>query len=313
VARLIISVEGQSLSKADKRRLVSPLVVGVILFARNYANPEQLLELTHSIKACCAELLIFVDQEGGRVQRFQDGFTRLPAAKDWEEKYQQDPERALCDLSKSAKTMLAELRACGVDISLVPCLDTDRGRNAVIGDRSFSSDPDRIVQLARASIRALKEEGMPVTGKHFPGHGYVSLDSHLAMPVDERSWEVIKQSDAKPFIALLPELDLVMPAHIAFPAVDRLPVTFSRVWLQDILRGELGFRGCIVSDCLSMVGAAQLFPDVVERVNAAHEAGCDILHLCNSDSEVDELMDRQDELIASSALHCHRILELNAV
>ena len=296
MTKLVISVEGQTLSESDKRRLSSPFVVGVILFTRNYESPEQMNALVRALRACSQNLQIVVDQEGGRVQRFREGFTELPAAQAWEAAYHQDAEKAYQELQASAKTMLAELRAYDIDISLVPCLDTDRGRSSVIGDRSFSSDPELVSALGRAYIQALKAEGMPVTGKHFPGHGYVSADSHLSMPVDERSWDEVKQADAKPFIELLPELDQLMPAHILFPSVDSLPVTFSRVWLQDILRRELDYKGLVVSDCLSMAGAAEIFPDVVERVNAAHAAGCDILHFCNSDSAIDEILERQNEL-----------------
>jgi beta-N-acetylhexosaminidase len=226
-----------------------------------------------------------------------EGFTRLPPAKNFELQYLQNPKSATKALMDSAKIMFAEIRSCGIDMSLVPCLDIDWGNSEIIGDRSFSSDPELVCLLSKAYVKALKDEGMPVTGKHFPGHGYVSLDSHLSLPVDERSWEEIKKTDAKPYIELIKELDIIMTAHIIFPAIDALPVTFSKIWLQTILRQEMGFQGIIVSDCLTMIGASELYPDIVERFNAAHNAGCDWMFLCNSDSDVDELMDRESELM----------------
>lgn len=312
MAQLIISVDGLELTEADKIRLRSPLVAGVILFTRNYRDKTQLTELTAAIKACSPDLLICVDQEGGRVQRFVDGFTVLPPGKSWESQYRANAEQATRDLQACAQTMLTEIRACGVDMSLVPCLDIDWGNSEIIGDRSFSSDPGQVTALAGIYIDALKADGMPVTGKHFPGHGYVTLDSHLGMPVDERSWNEIKATDAKPYQQLIDKLDLIMTAHIAFPAVDERPVTFSHRWLQSILRDELGYQGVIVSDCLTMIGAAELYPDIVERVNVAHDAGCDLLFLCNSDALVDELLGRKSELNSLNAQSKQRVENLQA-
>lgn len=307
---LIISIEGQELSDADCMRLSSPLVAGVILFTRNYKDHQQLQELTRAIKSCAPHLFICVDHEGGRIQRFREGYSELPPAKTWESRYQENAEQALAAMAESARTMLAEIRADGLDMSLVPCLDIDWGNSEIIGDRSFSSDPASVTFLAQVYVRTLKTQGMPVTGKHFPGHGYASLDSHLAMPIDERDWETIKASDALPYRAMINELDLIMPAHITYPKVDELPVTFSKTWLQEILRGELGYGGIIVSDCLTMVGAAKLYHDIVERVNKATQAGCDLVFLCNSDALVDELMARQQELLEQPEESRNRVQKL---
>lgn len=308
--QLIISVEGATLTEADKARLGSPLVAGLILFTKNYETPKQLKALTDSIKAISSDLFIWVDQEGGRVQRFQAGFTQLPPLQSWEAAYADNPEQAITDLQASAKTMWSELKPYGIDMSLVPCLDLDWGHNQVIGDRSFSADPEMVCTLAKPYIEALQQAGMTVTGKHFPGHGYVDLDSHLDMPVDNRSWDEIKKTDAVPFLRLASMLDCIMPAHIAFPAVDELPVTFSKRWLQDILRAEIGYQGVIMSDCLSMVGAARLYDNIVDRVNAANVAGCDLTLLCNSDDVVDELLSLSDQLIPSSKESLERLAKL---
>jgi beta-N-acetylhexosaminidase len=298
--QLIISVEGFTLTEADQVRLQSPFVAGVILFAKNYRDKEQLKKLTASIKACSSDLLICVDQEGGRVQRFIDGFTKLPAPSTWEYQFIENKEVTRQLIEKSAETLVTEIRACGVDMSLVPCLDVNFGKSEVIGDRSFSRDPDMLSRLAHIYIDAIHLHGMPVTGKHFPGHGYVALDSHLTMPIDDRSWDEIVRTDCKPYRDLANQLDLVMTAHILFKSVDHKPVTFSRKWLKEILREKFGYQGIIISDCLTMKGASEWCADIVERVNQAHEAGCDLLLLCNADHLVDELLRRKCELNALS-------------
>ena len=311
MAALIISVDGLELSAGDRQRLSSSVVVGVILFAYNYSNPTQLAALTASIKAIRKDLLISVDHEGGRVQRFVEGFTAIPAANSWQKPYASDQVRTLRQLADSATTMIEDLRDCGVDMSFTPCLDLDWGKSTVIQSRSFAADPALVSTLARSYIAALKAVGMPVTAKHFPGHGYVRADSHEQQPIDPRSWGDIKQSDAVPFIDLMCELDLLMPAHIVYPEVDDQPVTFSSVWLQDILRDELGYTGLVITDDLSMVGASIAFPDIVERINAAINAGCDLTLLCHEPASVNEILRRETELVALSDATSEKITALS--
>ncbi|WP_180682414.1 beta-N-acetylhexosaminidase [Tepidicella baoligensis] len=307
-APLIIDVAGTRLSKADKRRLSHPLVGGVILFARNWDNREQLTKLCKQIKKVRADLLICVDHEGGRVQRFRtDGFTHLPPMRVLGELWfagqpGQESEAALaaCNTATAAGYVLgAELRACGVDFSFTPVLDLDHGGSSVIGDRAFARDARVTTLLAQALMHGLMQAGMRNCGKHFPGHGYVKADSHVDIPVDDRPLQAILADDAAPYGWLNASLSSVMPAHVIYPQVDSRPAGFSSRWLNDILRGQLGFTGAVFSDDLSMAGARQIDGREVSYTEAAItalQAGCDLVLLCNqcieNDGEpIDDLID----------------------
>ena len=321
-APLILDVAGTELTAADRRRLAHPLTGGVILFARNWSNRAQLLQLTAAIKAVRDDLLICVDHEGGRVQRFRtDGFTHLPPMRALGDMWMDDGKgakavpgsgalRAINAATAAGYVLGTELRACGVDFSFTPVLDLDwtdeaptpapalaapRGgseslgrpgtsRSGVIGDRSFHRDPRVVALLAKSLMHGLLQAGMANCGKHFPGHGFAAADSHVAMPVDERSLAAILADDAAPYPWLAQVLTSVMPAHIVYPEVDSRPAGFSARWLQDILRGQLGFDGVIFSDDLSMEGARVIDGAPVSYTAAALaalHAGCDAVLLCN--------------------------------
>jgi len=283
---LMVDVEGLSLTDADKRRLQHPLVGGVILFSRNYKDPVQLSALTQEISQLRhPPLPITVDHEGGRVQRFREGFTRLPAMRVLGELFAKDPIAAEDAAAAVGLVLASELRAHGVDFSFTPVLDLDWGRSGVIGDRSFSRDPQIVARLAAALIRGLAKGGMGACGKHFPGHGWVEADSHVAIPVDERSMAEI-ETDMQPYHELA--LDAVMPAHVIYPVLDDRPAGFSPRWLGK-LRLECQFDGIIFSDDLSMEGAS-VAGSIVDRANAAWDAGCDVLLVCNKPDFVDELL-----------------------
>ena len=309
-APLIIDVAGTQLSADDRRRLAHPLVGGVILFARNWQDRAQLLALTAAIKAVRPDLLICVDHEGGRVQRFRtDGFTHIPPMRAFGELWMNDGKagqgsgalRAMEAATAAGYVLGSELRACGVDFSFTPVLDLDWGESGVIGDRAFHRDPRVVAMLARALMQGLLQAGMANCGKHFPGHGFVRADSHTEIPVDRRSLKAILQDDAAPYPWLSTVLTSVMPAHVIYPKVDGRPAGFSARWLQDILRGRLRFDGAIFSDDLSMEGARRIDGQVVGYTDAgvaALNAGCDLVLLCNQ-----SLGDGQavDELIAGLA------------
>lgn len=309
-APLIIDVAGTQLSADDRRRLAHPLVGGVILFARNWQDRAQLLALTAAIKAVRHDLLVCVDHEGGRVQRFRtDGFTHIPPMRALGELWMNDGKagpgsgalRAMDAATAAGYVLGSELRACGVDFSFTPVLDLDWGESGVIGDRAFHRDPRVVAMLARALMQGLLQAGMANCGKHFPGHGFVRADSHTEIPVDRRSLKAILADDAAPYPWLSTVLTSVMPAHVIYPKVDGRPAGFSAKWLQDILRGRLRFDGAIFSDDLSMEGARRIDGQVVSYTDAgvaALNAGCDLLLLCNQ-----SLGDGQavDELIAGLA------------
>ncbi|SBT04317.1 Beta-hexosaminidase [Candidatus Accumulibacter aalborgensis] len=283
---LMIDVAGLALSTVESQQLCHPLVGGLILFARNYDSPEQLGRLTESVHALRSPpLLIAIDHEGGRVQRCRDGFTRLPPMRRLGELWERDPEAALAVARAVAHVLAAELRACGVDLSFTPVLDLDWARSSVIGDRSLHGDPAVVVELAQALIDGLRSAGMAACGKHFPGHGWVEADSHVDLPVDERSLDELAP-DLEPYRRL--SLDAVMPAHVIYRQVDPRPAGFSPVWIR-LLRDELGFDGVIFSDDLSMA-AAGVAGGIVERCTAAWDAGCDLLLVCNSPDAVGELL-----------------------
>ena len=288
---VMLDVLGKRLTAEDEARLRHPLVGGVILFARNYESPSQLSELTASIHALrTPPLLIAVDHEGGRVQRFREGFTKIPAMRELGKIYDDHPKRAKHLAQQVGFVLASELRACGVDFSFTPVLDVDYGASSVIGDRAFHAEPQAIADLAHSLLMGLKQAGMPTVGKHFPGHGFVCADSHLEIPVDERSYTDIELCDLIPFRQMVNfGLTAVMPAHVIYPKIDSRPAGFSKIWLKDILRGELGFEGCIFSDDLSMEGAT-VAGGIVQRAEAALNAGCDMVLVCNKPDSADELL-----------------------
>ena len=289
---VVLDVAGQALSEEDRRRLRHPLVGGVILFARNYATPEQVAALTAEIRALRApQLLISVDHEGGRVQRFrQGGYTALPAMASLGRLWDKDQKQARAAARAAGMLIGAEVAASGVDLSFTPVLDLAYGHSTAIGDRAFHRDPEAVAALAGEVMQGLKALGMAAVGKHFPGHGHVVADSHLEVPVDERSFEAIDAADLLPYRRLIPlGLNAVMPAHVIYPAVDARPAGFSAVWLQEVLRGTLQFRGVIFSDDLSMEGAS-VAGGIVERATAALAAGCDLVLACNRPDAADELL-----------------------
>jgi beta-N-acetylhexosaminidase len=280
------------LTVEEKELLRHPLVGGVILFARNFQSPKQLLALTSEIRALRQpELLIAVDHEGGRVQRFQEGFTRIPPMRLLGERREADagPAKALAE--GVGYVIAAELRSHGIDFSFAPVLDVDFGASSIIGDRAFSDEPAAIAELAGALVAGLAAGGMASVGKHFPGHGYVKADSHVDVPVDERELGEIEAADLLPYRELIKRgLDGIMPAHVIYPKVDKRPAGFSPVWLKELLRGRLGFDGMIFSDDLSMEGAS-VAGGVVQRAEAALAAGCDMVLVCNAPQAASEVLD----------------------
>ncbi len=288
---VMLDLAGVELSAAESELLRHPLVGGVILFSRNYRSPRQLRELTAAIRCLRKpELLVAVDHEGGRVQRFQEGFSRIPPMRRLGEAWDRDRAAACTAAGDIAYVLASELLACGVDFSFTPVLDVDFGASGVIGDRAFHSDPEAIAQLSVALIAGLRAAGMASVGKHFPGHGHVRADSHLAVPVDARSFADIEAADLVPYRALIRHgLAAVMPAHVIYPQVDAHPAGFSSKWLRQILRGQLGFAGMIFSDDLSMEGAS-VAGGVVQRAHAALAAGCDMVLLCNAPESAAELL-----------------------
>ena len=287
---IMLDLAGTELQEDEKELLMHPYVGGVIYFARNYESPEQIKALSDAIRALRCDLLIAVDQEGGRVQRFQQGFTRLPSMQTFLPLYRKNAQACLAMVQNCGWLMASELLAVGVDFSFAPVLDVDDQQCAVIADRSFSPKPDEVTALAGAWIKGMREAGMATTGKHFPGHGSVSLDSHLTQPIDEREFVDIARHDLIPFVELLSTLNAVMPAHIVFPRVDAdNTVGFSAYWLQKILRGDFGFDGVIFSDDLSMKGAHSVGGYVL-RAQHALKAGCDMVLVCNNRDGVLELL-----------------------
>ncbi len=286
---VMLDVVGTTLTVDDIRRIRHPLTGGVILFARNYANRQQLTALTTAIHAERPGILIAVDHEGGRVQRFKtDGFTRLPAMRTLGQLWEHDVLQATKLATAIGFVLAAELRACGVDLSFTPVLDLDFGESSVIGDRAFHRDPRVVTLLAKSLNHGLALAGMANCGKHFPGHGYVQADSHIAIPVDERSLETIMTEDVPPYQWLDMSLAAVMPAHVIYSKVDRHPAGFSKKWLR-ILRKDIGFQGVIFSDDLSMEGAS-VAGSVTEGAQAALQAGCDMVLICNAPHKADELL-----------------------
>lgn len=277
----MLDVQGTALTDDDVRRLSHPMTGGVILFARHFESRAQLVGLTDAIRAVRDDLLIAVDHEGGRVQRFRtDGFTVLPAMRRLGELWDKDVLRATKVATATGYVLAAELRACGIDMSFTPVLDLDYGRSQVIGDRAFHRDPRVVALLAKSLNHGLALAGMSNCGKHFPGHGFAAADSHVALPVDDRPLDAILRDDAAPYGWLGMALASVIPAHVIYSQVDAKPAGFSRIWLEDILRGKLRFAGAILSDDLSME-AARAGGTLTEAATAALAAGCDMVLICN--------------------------------
>lgn len=317
---ITLDVVGHELNAEDRRRILHPLTGGVILFGRNFSTRKQLTKLTADIKKLRQDVLISIDHEGGRVQRAKtDGFTHLPAMRKlgelWLAKTKSSHAAESAALAMAAATacgyvLAAELRACGVDFSFTPVLDLDFGRSGVIGDRSFSRDPQIVFALAKSLNEGLRLAGMANCGKHFPGHGWAEADSHIAIPVDERTLTEILNDDAKPYDWLDLSLASVMPAHVIYPKVDKNPAGFSKIWLHSILRQELGFEGVIFSDDLSMEGAS-VAGSVVKGAKMALEAGCDAVLICNRPDLADQLLSKlkvSKTKQAESAIRLNRLM-----
>jgi beta-N-acetylhexosaminidase len=288
---VMLDVVGKTLSADDTRRLAHPMTGGVILFARHYENRAQLIALTDAIRAVRDDLLIAVDHEGGRVQRFRtDGFTVLPAMGKLGALWDSDVLHATKVTTAVGYILAAELRACGIDMSFTPVLDLNYGQSQVIGDRAFHRDPRVVAMLAKSLSHGLALAGMANCGKHFPGHGFATADSHVAMPVDDRPLEDILRDDVAPYDWLGLALASVIPAHVIYSQVDSKPAGFSQVWLQEVLRGKLRFSGAIFSDDLSMEAARQ-GGTLTEAAGAALHAGCDMVLICNQPEEAEKVLD----------------------
>jgi beta-N-acetylhexosaminidase len=295
-APVILDIAGHELNDDDRRRIQHPLTGGLIFFTRNFKSRQQITEVTAEAKALRPDLLITIDHEGGRVQRFRtDGFTHLPAMRRLGELWMEDAMRAVDAATSAGYVLGAELRACGVEMSYTPVVDLDHGRSEVVGDRAFHRDPRVVSILAQSLMLGLMRTGMQNCCKHFPAHGYAIADSHVARAVDDRTLDEILGEDARPYDWLASGITCVMPAHVTFPKVDAYPAGFSSVWVKDMLRGRFGYTAAIVCDDLSMEGA-RVAGNPIEGGIAALNAGCDLVLLCNQSKvdggrPVDELLD----------------------
>lgn len=281
---IMLDLDSVTMSPEEKEILKHPLVGGVILFTRNYSSVEQVTQLVKEIHELREpKLLVAVDHEGGRVQRFRDGFSSLPAVGHFGEIYKHNPKRAHLLSETAGWLMAAELRAIGVDFSFAPVLDVNYGKSTVIGDRAFHQDGKIITELAHAYTIGMHDAGMAATGKHFPGHGAVTADSHIDIPVDDREYKEIYANDILPFKRMIHHgIAAIMPAHVIYSKVDSMPAGFSEIWLKDILRQRLSFQGVIFSDDLDMKGASVVGEQYVERAEKALSAGCDMVLVCNN-------------------------------
>jgi beta-N-acetylhexosaminidase len=307
----MVDIAGTELTAEDIRVLSHPLVGSVILFSRNYRDVPQVAGLTAAIRAIrTPHLLIAVDHEGGRVQRFREGFTRLPPARALGRRYDEDRREGLALAHSAGWLMASELRAVGVDFSFAPCVDLDYGVSEIIGDRAFHSDPDTVGALAVAYMAGMREAGMAAVSKHFPGHGAVIADSHVALPVDRRNF-VDLEPDLRPYRLLIENnVAAIMGAHVVFPSVDPLPASLSKRWITGVLRGEMGFHGCVFADDLTMAGAAA-FGGVIERAELAFAAGCDVLPICNDRQAVKSVLDHFGPDLGSPASQA-RVVRMRA-
>lgn len=289
---LFVDVEGLELTPSDAEFLTHPTIAGVTLFARNFESREQLNSLTAALHAVPREvrLWVAVDQEGGRVQRFHDGFTRLPSARDIGTVYARDTQRGIALAHAAGAVMADELCACGVETSFAPVLDVSLVESAVVGERSYGSEPEQVERVAAAVVGGMAHGGMLGVGKHFPGHGGVAADSHNELPHDARAYEDVAAADMHPYRALLDVLGGVMSAHVVFDEIDGEASTFSPYWLTEVLRKRLGFRGVVFSDDLSM-NAARTAGSALERVRGALAAGCDIALVCNDRVSAESVVD----------------------
>jgi beta-N-acetylhexosaminidase len=291
IGSIMLDVAGFELSSEDKELLQNPLVGGVILFSRNYHDLQQLRQLVYEIRNCRKDpVLIAVDQEGGRVQRFQEGFTTLPPNRIFGELFDEDQPKAINMAMEIGWLMAVEILAVGIDLSFGPVLDIDTGLSEIIRGRGFHADPCKVSDLAISYITGMHEAGMAATGKHFPGHGSVIEDSHITIPKDKRPMEQIGKLDLLPFTNLAQSLNAIMPAHIIYSEVDELPACFSKIWLQDILRHDIYFNGAIFSDDLGMKGA-EVMGGFVARAKAALVAGCDMILVCNNRGAAVEIVE----------------------
>ncbi|KUJ72231.1 beta-hexosaminidase [Thiomicrospira sp. WB1] len=307
LGHVMMDLAGTTILPAEKARLMHPVIAGVVLFARNYESPEQLHRLTQEIRQLRQpRLLIAVDQEGGRVQRFRDGFTRLPPMGALGRHYQSSPQAALTLAEDVGWIMASECLASGVDFSFAPVIDLDYGDSHVIGDRAFDQAPMVVTALAKALIQGMKHAGMASVLKHFPGHGFIQADTHHEVATDERTFDQIRMADLQPFLGLIEAgAKAVMPAHVRYPKVDAMPAGFSSVWLQKVLREQCHFQGAIISDDLTMHAAA-MYGSPWERVELARQAGCDLTLLCNDPEAVqsvcDQSEDQEEDPVAQSRL-----------
>lgn len=306
---VMLGLEGFVLNAEEKEILRHPLVGGVILFTRNYQSPEQIAELINAVHELREpSLLVAVDQEGGRVQRFRQGFTPLPPLRYFGESYERSPSQTMKSAYLTGWLMATELRAVGVDFSFAPVLDLDRGLSKVIGDRAFHSDPHVVIQLARAYADGMQKAGMATVGKHFPGHGGVIADSHVELPIDDRSLKDLMDRDLLVFQNMIDHgIAAIMPAHVVFPQIDTLPASFSSRWLKEILRQRLGFAGVIISDDLDMQGS-WVMGSPSERAQAALAAGCDMVLACNDRQAAIAILDHLETPADESAfLRCAQL------
>ncbi len=308
---VMVDIEGSSLQSHEIERLMDPMVAGVILFSRNFESAEQIRDLTKQIHDLRhPRLLIGVDHEGGRVQRFRHGFTHIPAMRVLGELYEEDEKRAFETAEKIGWLLAAELLSVGVDFSFTPVVDLDYGGSKVIGDRAFHSDPIVVGNLAFHLMKGMRSAGMASVAKHFPGHGYIEADTHLEVAVDERSLAEIQRHDIQPFLRLIENgLDAVMPAHVIYSKIDANPAGFSTYWLQEVLRKQCHFEGAIISDDMSMKAATE-FGTAAERVRQALEAGCDLVLVCNDPMAADEVLSKV-RWHASTLSHA-RLIRLHA-
>ncbi len=310
--RLMLDLAGTSLADDEPALLQNSHVGGVILFARNVESRQQIVALVAEIRAVAPHLLIAVDQEGGRVQRFREGFSPLPAMQQLGDLCVRDREAGLTLCRDTGWLMASEVIACGLDISFAPVLDVDRDTSSIIGDRAFSDQPQLVIEIAAAFIEGMEEAGMAATGKHFPGHGGIFADSHLEAPVDQRDWQQLWEHDLRPFVALCPKLGGIMPAHITFPAIDPDSVGFSPFWLREILRDRLGFNGVIFSDDLAMKGA-DVAGGYRRKAQLALEAGCDMILVCNDRSGALEVLQYMTEGKTSASKRISAMLKTKSI